>query len=1656
MSSPELVLTSAIPGDTIITVSWELNYMTGYKPVAMKFYINDVNANPYAYGSSLKWSEVTVPSSLIKHNIYDIPNLTNGTAYVFYGFIILQSTSSPTTFINVNSKVSSDVTIFGATEIIPFAKPPALQLDDGKTAFTNKNGTSTGSNGSGYSGADPTSTTEYNLRIILNNFFDSNNLNNYVPDSIIVMTKDSNSNPELSETREFDPISWQTVMANKETDAFGNISYIFRMTALEPNLTYEVSTFAIKNNSIGTLSNTILAVATQRASPPQAPTFLIQPATGNVKITTTITERGATSDIYYLNLYKRTGAGTTASPFAYTQIVSSGAGSTESPYVYTEMVRTNFNPNVSNTYYTFDLSSKFTEKHTSGENEGEYKMGFPYTFNCNTVTNENNLFAAFDSASTIFPYGVEQTICFTVNNKYGENPLETANFAKFTPYKKVSKPSIRIGLASNSIRSGAVDLNVTSVPTLYGQTINKYKFYAKRVETESDFSYKTDESPNQSLTYAYTVGMLDRGTKFAFAASISILNNNYTGSGNATNSGPEYIESDLSTDDVYATPFSAASAPGLTISYLEADVNGQAKLTWTAPTDTNGLSVVKYKIERGFPDFSKTLIHTIESGSTLTHTDTGLTNGIKYEYIVYAVTSTAGATSAPSIEVDGATSATKSITPWSIPDVATLSITDTGNHWARMTITNNATSANGLTFYQYKVTNTNLASPSVSVADKIETVSSFYYTGLPNDVVNTFKPYVLYNNPNTGGYITTDEPSPVTAIPSFQSITKFEPSGITLGTIGSNSVSLTWTAPTFYTNGAGSVPDNVSLNGYKVAVYLSSDATFSTVKYLSNLLTAATSSLDINNSALINGNNFVARIIAYYDDSTTGTVEQLEKYSQKSVSFTPVTKPNPPTAITYSALGTSRKVTVNWTAPEFTQGSDNKNLPIYQYQITYEEYAYNGTTLISSKSAFQTTNDTFYSFTELNNGKKYKFFVTTQIQNPNDTSILLTSDEATNDTLAVPFDNTNSLYAVAGFDISSITDSSIGVRWTANSSLAGIPFNYLLEKSSNLGVNWSTLSTIASTESTSVTDSPLSIGTLYQYRIKIIMANPNGGSDLVGPQSSVIDARPYSTPGAPTGLTAVAADSSVGLSWTAAPLVNGVETVNGLPVQGYNVYTVVTGSPNTYTKINTALVTSPYSHDELTNGLLYKYVVKVVTKNTNDDLTPDDNNDAAPLANIESGYSTMVSATPYKAPDAPAVTVDITDTTSGTNRINWSVVTNTGGFPIAGYNVYRVVSGTPTKLNTELVTGIYFDHTGLTNGTSYSYIVRAVVLNTNASSAQVESADSNTVTKIPFTYTNAASLSYTETNETDIVLNWTFTHNSASGLSISPAPYFNINVTNNSQPELSYVVGNVSISDTSKNFHITPGNRYSFTMDTVYSNPNDTSLKVTKVGTVAQSITTFGYADVHLDVVQTDLTTIKFAINKLNDIDLKGGVFSNYFVYVYKMNADNSYSTTPVKTLTVNQQLPPHQTITGLTAYTTYKIVVQVETYRQSSPTDIHRGDSTYLLPTTNPSSLDPSRPVIAQVFNETNTPNTALVRVALNSDGNYPNINQVIFVISKDNSSNANKQVFYSKTNPEVSASGSISIPLNNINYANVQEVSVVVYNFTHGMSDVYVTTNL
>ncbi|MGZ8407552.1 MAG: LamG-like jellyroll fold domain-containing protein, partial [Caulobacteraceae bacterium] len=80
----------------------------------------------------------------------------------------------------------------------------------------------------------------------------------------------------------------------------------------------------------------------------------------------------------------------------------------------------------------------------------------------------------------------------------------------------------------------------------------------------------------------------------------------------------------------------------------------------------------------------------------------------------------------------------------------------------------------------------------------------------------------------------------------------------------------------------------------------------------------------------------------------------------------------------------------------------------------------------------------------------------------------------------------------------------------------------------------------------------------------------------------------------------------------------------------------------------------------------------------------------------------------------------------GANRsvaLDWDDNTDSD---LAGYNVYRgTTPGLYTKVNTSLVTASSYSDTGLTNGTEYYYIVRAVDASGN------ESTDSNEAYAIP-------------------------------------------------------------------------------------------------------------------------------------------------------------------------------------------------------------------------------------------------------------------------------------------------------------------------------------
>ncbi|GLI39402.1 fibronectin type III domain-containing protein [Geobacter hydrogenophilus] len=192
-------------------------------------------------------------------------------------------------------------------------------------------------------------------------------------------------------------------------------------------------------------------------------------------------------------------------------------------------------------------------------------------------------------------------------------------------------------------------------------------------------------------------------------------------------------------------------------------------------------------------------------------------------------------------------------------------------------------------------------------------------------------------------------------------------------------------------------------------------------------------------------------------------------------------------------------------------------------------------------------------------------------------------------------------------------------------------------------------------------------------------------------------APPATVPSAPAP-TAAAGSGQVTISWS--PVANATS---------YNIYwSTTTGvTPATGTKI--ANVNSPYTQTGLTNGTTYFYVMTAVN------------------AVGESAPSTEVSATPAAAATVPAAPTGVT-AAAGANQVTvtWPAVTGA-----TSYNLYWSTTTGVTPANGTLIAGVTspYVQTGLTNGTTYFYVVTAVnAAGESAPSAQVSATPAAAVT----------------------------------------------------------------------------------------------------------------------------------------------------------------------------------------------------------------------------------------------------------------------------------------------------------------------------------------
>jgi fibronectin type 3 domain-containing protein len=254
-------------------------------------------------------------------------------------------------------------------------------------------------------------------------------------------------------------------------------------------------------------------------------------------------------------------------------------------------------------------------------------------------------------------------------------------------------------------------------------------------------------------------------------------------------------------------------------------------------------------------------------------------------------------------------------------------------------------------------------------------------------------------------------------------------------------------------------------------------------------------------------------------------------------------------------------------------------------------------------------------------------------------------------------------------------NTQVSLSWTAGSGAN----SYSVKRSTTNGGPYTQIGTPSAT---SYMDTGLTNGTTYYY---VVAAVNSVGSSANSSQASATPTAPQTVPGVPTGLQATAGNAQVSLSWNAST-----------GAASYSVKRSTTsGGP--YTALASPTATS-YTDTGLTNGTTYYYVVAAV-------------NSVGSSAN-----SSQATATPTAPQTAPAVPTGL-QAAAGNAQVSLSWNTSSGA---ASYSLKRsTTSGGPYTTIASPTTTTYTD-TGLTNGTSYYYVVAGVnSVGSSANSSQV-------------------------------------------------------------------------------------------------------------------------------------------------------------------------------------------------------------------------------------------------------------------------------------------------------------------------------------------------
>jgi titin len=218
----------------------------------------------------------------------------------------------------------------------------------------------------------------------------------------------------------------------------------------------------------------------------------------------------------------------------------------------------------------------------------------------------------------------------------------------------------------------------------------------------------------------------------------------------------------------------------------------------------------------------------------------------------------------------------------------------------------------------------------------------------------------------------------------------------------------------------------------------------------------------------------------------------------------------------------------------------------------------------------------------------------------------------------------------------------------------------------------------------------LANGTTYRFTVKAVNA---AGTSAPSVEAAAKPTTASTAPTPPRNLAALAGNTTAKLTWT-APASNG-----GTPVTGYNVYKGTLPDGQTATPVNAsplAASATTYTVTGLPNGASAYFTVKAI--NSVGSSVPSNEASARPEAST---------TTPGAPRDLKAVAGN------GKVTLTWSAPWWNGGSAVTGFNVYRgTTTGgeSPTPINSSpLAAGATsYSATGLTNGTRYYFVVKAI------------------------------------------------------------------------------------------------------------------------------------------------------------------------------------------------------------------------------------------------------------------------------------------------------------------------------------------------------------